>query len=132
MQNHLSKLLVGRTAKFLEHTLIPLNEARTSAVRGDMQSSRAALRRPRAAPAAQRDAPGAATRDAKLVLLATPPNDPNQLGLAILEPCHRRRQLPDARRGRAGPGIASAAIVQGRGRRAAVDRGIWQDRRPRS
>jgi hypothetical protein len=25
------------------------------------------------------------TRDAKLVLLATPPNDPNQLGLAILE-----------------------------------------------
>ncbi len=59
MQNHLSKLLVGQgLRKFLEQTLIPLNEAvHERVVRGEMQNvPGTALRRPRAAAAARRDA----------------------------------------------------------------------------
>lgn len=86
--NHLSKLLVGQgMRKFLEQTLIPLNEAvHERVVRGEMQNFQE-LRFADLAQRLLRDVTRLVrpTRDARQILLATPPNDPNQLGLAILE-----------------------------------------------
>ncbi len=88
LQNHLSKLLVGQgLRRFLETTLIPLNEAvHDRVVRGDMQNFQE-LRFADLAQRLLRDVTRLVrpTRDARHVLLATPPNDPNHLGLAILE-----------------------------------------------
>jgi len=88
LQNHLSKLLVSQgLRKFLEQTLIPLNEAiHERVVRGEMQTYQE-LRFTDLAQRLLRDVTRLVrpTRDARQLLLATPPNDPNQLGLAILE-----------------------------------------------
>lgn len=88
LQNHLGKLLASQgLRKFLEQTLIPLNEAvHERVVRGEMQTFQE-LRFADLAQRLLRDVRGLVrpTRDARQVLLATPPNDPNQLGLAILE-----------------------------------------------
>ncbi len=73
--------------KFLEATLIPLNEAvHEHVVRGEMQNFQE-LRFADLAQRLLRDVTRLVrpTRDARQILLATPPNDPNQLGLAILE-----------------------------------------------
>jgi DNA-binding transcriptional MerR regulator len=88
LQIHISKLLAGQgLRKFLEQTLIPLNEAvHERVVRGEMQTFQE-LRFADLAQRLLRDARGMVrgSREARQVLLATPPNDPNQLGLAILE-----------------------------------------------
>jgi len=88
LQNHLSKLLVGQgLRRFLEQTLIPLNEAvHERVVRGEMQNYQE-LRFADLAQRLLRDVTRLVrpTREARQILLATPPNDPNQLGLAILE-----------------------------------------------
>ena len=88
LQNHLSKLLVGQgMRKFLEATLIPLNEAvHERVVRGEMENFQE-LRFADLAQRLLRDVTRLVRpmRDTRHVLLATPPNDPNQLGLAILE-----------------------------------------------
>jgi len=88
LQNHLSKLLVGQgLRRFLEQTLVPLNEAvHERVVRGEMQTFQE-LRFSDLAQRLLRDVTRLVrpTRDARQVLLVTPPNDPNQLGLAILE-----------------------------------------------
>ena len=88
LQNHLSKVLVGQgLRRFLEQTLIPLNEAvHERVVRGDMQTFQE-LRFADLAQRLLRDVTRMVrpTRDSLQILLATPPNDPNQLGLAILE-----------------------------------------------
>jgi DNA-binding transcriptional MerR regulator len=88
LQNHLSKVLVGQgLRRFLEQTLIPLNEAvHERVVRGEMQTFQE-LRFADLAQRLLRDVTRLVrpTRDAQQILLATPPNDPNQLGLAILE-----------------------------------------------
>src|SRR4029077_12005785 len=87
-QSHLSKLLVGQgLRRFLEQTLIPLNEAvHDQVVRGEMQNFQE-LRFADLDHRLLRDGPRVArpARAARQVLLATPPNDPNPLGLAILE-----------------------------------------------
>src|SRR5215813_14742538 len=86
LQNHLSKLLVGQgLRRFLEKTLIPLNEAvHDQVVRGEMQNYQE-LRFADLSHRLLRDVtrlvrPARATRQ---ILLATPPNDPNPLGLAM-------------------------------------------------
>jgi DNA-binding transcriptional MerR regulator len=88
LQNHLSKQLVGQgLRRFLEQTLIPLNEAvHERVVRGEMQNFQE-LRFADLAQRLLRDVTRLVrpTRDSRQILLATPPNDPNQLGLAILE-----------------------------------------------
>src|SRR5690349_6156844 len=88
LQHHLSKLLSTQgLRKFLEQTLIPLNEAvHERVVRGEMQT----FQELRFADLVQRllreaRASARAARESRQVLLATPPNDPNQLGLTILE-----------------------------------------------
>src|SRR5215470_7962286 len=88
LHQHLSKLLASQgMRKFLEATLIPLNEAvHERVVRGEMENFQE-LRFGDLAQRLLRDVTRLvrAARDARQVLLATPPNDPNQLGLAILE-----------------------------------------------
>ncbi len=88
LQLHLSKLLASQgLRKFLEQTLIPLNEAiHEHVVRGEMQTFQE-LRFADLTQRLLRDVRGTVrpSRDARQVLLATPPNDPNQLGLSILE-----------------------------------------------
>jgi MerR family transcriptional regulator, light-induced transcriptional regulator len=88
LQNHLSRLLMAHgLRKFLEQTLIPLNEAvHDRVVRGEMQNFQE-LRFGDLAQRLLRDVTRLVrpARDARQILLATPPNDPNQLGLGILE-----------------------------------------------
>jgi hypothetical protein len=88
LQNLLSKLLIGYGLRnFLEQTLIPLNEAvHDRVVRGDMQSFQE-LRFADVALRLLRDVTRLVrpSRDSRQILLATPPNDPNPLGLAVLE-----------------------------------------------
>jgi DNA-binding transcriptional MerR regulator len=88
LQAHLSRLLAAQgVRRFLEQTLIPLNEAvHEAVVRGDMQNFQE-LRFSDIAQRMLRDVTRLVRppRDARQILLATPPNDPNELGLAILE-----------------------------------------------
>ncbi len=137
LQNHLSKLLVGQgTRKFLEATLIPLNEAvHERVVRGEMENFQE-LRFADLAQRLLRDvtrlvrptrdcAPGAA-RD------AAERSEPARARDSRAAAVHRRRQLPDAGRRRAGAGDRRRrGRVQGERRRAAVrSRHLGQDRRP--
>src|SRR6201987_1956197 len=81
LQNHLSKLLVGQgLRRFLEKTLIPLNQAgHERVVRGERQNSQE-LRFADLAQRLLRDVTRLvrATREAPPNLLATPPNRTNQ------------------------------------------------------
>ena len=109
LQNHLSKLLVGQgLRKFLEQTLIPLNEAvHERVVRGEMQNFQE-LRFADLAQRLLRDVTRLVRPHARCA--AHPARDAAQRS----EPArsrhpraaavHRRRQLPDARRRRAGAG----------------------------
>jgi hypothetical protein len=134
LQNHLSKLLVGQgTRKFLEATLIPLNEAvHERVVRGEMENFQE-LRFGDLAQRLLRDVTRLVrpTRDSHQVLLATPPNDPNQLGLAILELLLFTEGVNCLTLGAGVPAqeIAGARPLQGERRRAAVrSRHLGQDR----
>src|SRR5512144_801988 len=88
LQNHLSRLLMAQgLRRFLEQTLIPLNEAvHDQVVRGEMQTFQE-LRFTDLAQRLLREVTRLVrpARDSRQILLATPPNDPNQLGLAMLE-----------------------------------------------
>jgi hypothetical protein len=88
LQIHLSKLLVSQgLRRFLEQTLIPLNDAvHDRVVRGEMQNFQE-LRFADLAHRLLRDVTRLVrpARTMRQVLLATPPNDPNPLGLTILE-----------------------------------------------
>jgi DNA-binding transcriptional MerR regulator len=88
LQNQLSKLLIGYGLRnFLERTLIPLNEAvHDRVVRGEMQNFQE-LRFADVALRLLRDVTRLVrpSRDSRQILLVTPPNDPNPLGLAVLE-----------------------------------------------
>jgi|KBSSwiStaDraftv2_1062776.scaffolds.fasta_scaffold177487_2 DNA-binding transcriptional MerR regulator len=88
LQSHLSKLLVGQgLRRFLEQTLIPLNEAvHDQVVRGEMENFQE-LRFADLSHRLLRDVTRLVrpSRAARQILLATPPNDPNPLGLAMLE-----------------------------------------------
>ena len=88
LQNHLSSLLMAQgLRKFLEQTLIPLNEAvHDQVVRGEMQNFQE-LRFTHLAQRLLREATPLVrpARNSRQILLATPPNDPNPLGLAMLE-----------------------------------------------
>jgi DNA-binding transcriptional MerR regulator len=88
LQTHLSKLLASQgLRRFLEQTLIPLNETvHERVVRGEMQTFQE-LRFAEISQRLLRDARSLVRplRESRQVLLATPPNDPNQLGLSILE-----------------------------------------------
>ncbi len=88
LQGHLSKLLVSKgLRRFLEETLVPLNEAvHDNVVRGDMGTFQE-LRFVDLAQRLLRDVNRLVRppRNALQILLSTPPNDPNTLGLAILE-----------------------------------------------
>ena len=74
------------------------------------------------------------TRDARQILLATPPNDPNQLGLAILELLLFTEGVNCLTLGAGVPAqeIAGAADAYkvGAGRAAVRPRHLGQDRRP--
>ena len=88
LQAQLSRLFAAQgVRRFLEQTLIPLNEAvHEAVVRGDMQNFQE-LRFSDVAQRILRDVTRLVRppRDARQILLVTPPNDPNELGLAILE-----------------------------------------------
>jgi len=88
LQNRLSKLFSDSGLRhFLERTLIPLTEAvHDRVVRGEMQSFQAS-RLADVSLRLLRDATPVAkpSRHSRQILLVTPPNDPNPLGLAILE-----------------------------------------------
>jgi hypothetical protein len=88
LQSHLSKLLVSQgLRRFLEQTLIPLNDAvHDQVVRGEMQNFQE-MRFADLSHRLLRDVTRLVrpSRAVRQVLLATPPNDPNPLGLAILE-----------------------------------------------
>ena len=137
LQNHLSKLLVGQgLRKFLEQTLIPLNEAvHERVVRGEMQNFQE-LRFADLAQRLLRDVTRLVrpTRDARHILLATPPNDPNQLGLAILELLLFTEGVNCLTLGAGVPAqeIAGAAKAYkvAPGRAAVRSRHLGQDRRP--
>jgi hypothetical protein len=88
LSNHLSRLLMEQGLRpFLEHTLMPLSEAVSDkVVRGEMQSFQQ-LRFGDLAQRLLREVTRLVrpSRNSRQILLATPPNDPNQLGLAMLE-----------------------------------------------
>src|SRR5258706_3176652 len=88
LQNHMSKLLASQgLRRFLEQTLIPLNEAvHERVVRGEMQTFQE-LRFAEISQRLLRDARGLVrpARESRQGMLATPPNEPDQLGLSILE-----------------------------------------------
>jgi hypothetical protein len=88
LSSHLSRLLMEQGLRpFLEHTLMPLSEAVSDkVVRGEMQSFQQ-LRFGDLAQRLLREVTRLVrpSRNSRQILLATPPNDPNQLGLAMLE-----------------------------------------------
>ena len=87
LQNHLSKLLAGQgMRKFLEPADSAERGRHERVVRGEMENFQE-LRFGDLVQRLLRDVTRLVRpqREARHVLLATPPNDPNQLGLAILE-----------------------------------------------
>ena len=136
LQNHLSKLLVGQgLRRFLEQTLIPLNEAvHEHVVRGDMQNFQE-LRFADIAQRLLRDVTRLVrpTRNASQILLATP-SERSQSARARdsrAAALHRRHQLPDPGQRRAGAGSRRrGARLQGVPGDSAVRPGHFrQDRR---